>query len=191
MSRRSLTAALMLTALVGPAAAQTTDPARRAATRPPLQLHDESPVATPVPAPGPAPAPTPAPGPAETPAVAPEAVPPPAAAVHDAVARDPVAVVRAFYDALGRADGIAANAYLVPAKRGQGPFDPQAIAAFYGAMAEPLRVLATGRLDPRIVRVRYAWTHRSGRRCDGAADVILTPQDGRLLIERIHSLGGC
>ncbi|WP_029007330.1 hypothetical protein [Azospirillum halopraeferens] len=207
-------------ALPGTLSAQMPEPPAVPATRPPLQLHGEPPpapaagrqdsstppagiIVTPLPeAPAPAPSPAPmmappaaAPPPRPAPSAVPPSAPPPPAPVPapapTAGMDDAVAVVHAFYEALSRADGVAANAYVVPEKRGQGAYDPQGIAAFYGAMSEPLRLLATGRPDERVVRVRYAYTHRSGRRCDGSADVLLAVREGRLLIERIRPLNGC
>ena len=99
--------------------------------------------------------------------------------------------MRAFYAAMAAADGTRANTYLVVEKRNQGPYDVRAMGDFYGAMTEPLRLLDAKEIMQGLVRVRYHYVHRSGRRCDGTADVIVVPSDGRLLIERIRAFNGC
>lgn len=117
------------------------------------------------------------------------AVPPrPAPAVSAAT---PEQVVRAFYDALSRADGVAANTALIPEKRNAGAYEPGAIARYYAAMRDPLRVVALHARDPGLVQVHYTYTHASGRRCDGTAEVAVTQRDGAPLIERIKALNGC
>lgn len=108
-----------------------------------------------------------------------------------APAATPEQVVRAFYDALSRADGMAANSTLIPEKRGSGAYEPAAISRYYGAMREPLRVLGLKAGEPGMVQVRYTYTHASGRRCDGAAEVAISLRDGAPLIERIKALNGC
>lgn len=143
----------------------------------------------------PAPAPVAPRGIAVTP-LPPAAMPPPAPVPPPSAApvspRDEVlAVVEGFYNALSRGDGAQANAFLVPEKRNQGPFEIAGMTRFYSAMREPLRVVGVGRLDPDIVRVQYAYVHQSGRRCDGVADVVVHRVGGRPLIERIRALSGC
>lgn len=108
-----------------------------------------------------------------------------------APAATPEQVVRTFYDALSRADGMAANSALIPEKRGSGAYEPAAISRYYGAMREPLRVLGMSAGEPGMVQVRYTYTHASGRRCDGAAEVAVSLRDGAPLIERIKALNGC
>lgn len=129
-------------------------------------------------APAVVPAPAPAPGSAPNSTM----VPPPAAAED---------VVRAFYAAAGAADGARANAYLVAEKRNHGPYEVRAMSDFYGAMSEPLRLLDAKEIMQGLVRVRYHYVHRSGRRCDGTADVTVVPSEGGLLIERIRAFNGC
>lgn len=115
-------------------------------------------------------------------------LPRPAPAVS---AASPEQVVRAFYDALSRADGVAANSALIPEKRNAGAYEPGAIARYYAAMRDPLRVVALHARDPGLVQVHYTYTHASGRRCDGTAEVAVTQRDGAPLIERIKALNGC
>jgi len=151
-------------------------------------LPPPAPAQPPAPPPIVAPVPNPAPNtvvaPATAPATAPAAPPPPPAATAEDV-------VRAFYAAAAAADGPRANTYLVAEKRNQGPYEARAMGDFYGGMAEPLRLLDAKEIMQGLVRVRYHYVHRSGRRCDGTADVIVVPSEGRLLIERIRAFNGC
>lgn len=127
-----------------------------------------------------APPPVPAPAPLPVPAL------PPRAGVGDGVE-----VVRGFFAALTRADGTAANGFLVPEKRGKGAYDVAAMTHYYGNMREPLRLLSADYAGPDLVRARYHYVYASGRVCDGGAEVSLARRDGRPLIERIKALDGC
>ena len=98
------------------------------------------------------------------------------------------AVVRAFYDALGRGDGAAASAQVVPEKRATRAFSPEAISRFYGGLPEPLRRVGVTALAPDRFRVRYRYS--AGRiPCDGEAVVTLASRDGRDLIQSIRARG--
>lgn len=100
------------------------------------------------------------------------------------------AVVRAFYDALGRGDGETASALVVAEKRSTEAFSPRAISRFYGGLREPLRLTAVTPLDDGAFRVGYRYS--AGRsRCDGGAVVSLASQGGRDLIRSIRALSGC
>jgi len=189
---------LMAGALAAPAFAQA-----------PVQLYPRATPGAPAQAPAPEPArpvapPAPAPSavPSEPQPAAPRGIavtplPPTAPAPQTPAAVQPVptdavlAAVEGFYGALARGDGLRANEFLVPEKRNQGAYEAAAMTRFYSAMREPLQLIGIGRLDPEVVRVRYAYTHQSGRRCDGVADVTVRRIDGRALIERIRSLSGC
>lgn len=106
-----------------------------------------------------------------------------------APAADPYkAAALTFYQALSRGDGVAANASVIPEKRNHGAYSVSAIRDFYGHMSRPLMVTSVDRVGEDTVRVGYNWTHASGKRCEGAADVVLT-SDG--LIRRIAALNGC
>lgn len=100
------------------------------------------------------------------------------------------AVVRSFYDALGRGDGETASALVVAEKRSSRAFSPQTISRFYGGLSEPLRLTTIEPLDEGAFYVGYRYS--AGRsRCDGAALVNLTSRDGRELIHSIQALNGC
>ncbi len=99
-------------------------------------------------------------------------------------------VVRAFYLALGRGDGATANSLMTLEKRASPAFQPDAIEAFYGQMAEPLTLVsveATGTSD-YSVHYRYRKTSAS---CVGHAVVTTQDVQGRALIARIKPLGKC
>lgn len=159
----------------------------------PVPLPSMEPETAPVPAPGPSPEAPRLPQPAamQAPPADPAARPAPQPFPREPGVPDAEATVRGFYAALSRADGERANAYLIPEKRDAGPFEIDSMNRFYGAMREPLQILGIGRLDANLIRVRYAYEHRSGRRCEGAADVTLRGIGDGYLIERIRALNGC
>lgn len=105
-------------------------------------------------------------------------------------AGDGEAVVRSFYAALGRGDGIKASALVVPEKRSSRAFSAQAISRFYGGLREPLRLTAITSVGRDKYRVGYRYSAGSSR-CDGEAVVSLTSRDGRELIRSIQALNGC
>ncbi|AVA26057.1 crotonase/enoyl-CoA hydratase family protein (plasmid) [Rhizobium sp. NXC24] len=104
---------------------------------------------------------------------------------------DPLAAVVGFYGALAVADGETAAAFVIPDKRGKGPFSEANIHAFYSAMARPLTVTSTTRLSTSDVRVGYEYKTNAGRNCQGRADVQTVYQFGRTLISHIKALDGC
>lgn len=159
---------------------------------PPLAGPSEQPATAPrgievTPLPGPGGSPSSPPPPAvSAPAPAPSRPAPPATPGDAALT-----AIEGFYGALAQGDGALANTFLMPEKRNQGAYESAAMSRFYGEMREPLQLLGIGRLDPDVLRVRYAYTHQSGRRCDGVADVTVRYADGQALIERIRALSGC
>ena len=163
----------VMTALAGPMVANS------AFAQAPVQLYPRAAPAVPPPSQEPA-------------RPVPQPEPPSAPRGITVTPRDEVlAVVEGFYAALARGDGQQANEFLVPDKRNRGAYEIASMTRFYSAMSEPLRVIGVGRLDPLVVRVQYAYTHQSGRRCDGVADVTVHRIGGRALIERIRALSGC
>jgi hypothetical protein len=100
------------------------------------------------------------------------------------------ATVRAFYSALGTADGASASARVIPQKRSSGTFSPQALSRFYGSLLEPIRLNAIEPIAPGSYHVSYRYS--AGRsRCAGSAVVSLTTIDGSNLIRSIRALNGC
>jgi hypothetical protein len=103
----------------------------------------------------------------------------------------PVSLVRSFYEALAAGDGERAAQLIVPPKRDFGPYNPRAMSAFYGSLAEPIQLTAAYPHSGGSVFVRYRFTARGGHVCDGAADVRTAWVEGALLIDSIHSYSGC
>ncbi|MFD1952582.1 hypothetical protein ACFSGX_17525 [Sphingomonas arantia] len=100
------------------------------------------------------------------------------------------ATVRRFYAALGEGNGRAASAQVVPEKRASGAFAPDAMARFYGRLAEPIRLTRVVPLDAGRYRVSYRYS--AGRsRCEGSAVIRLADRDGRAFIRSIDALNGC
>lgn len=100
------------------------------------------------------------------------------------------AVVRAFYDALGRGDGETASGLVVAEKRTTDAFSSRAISRFYGGLPEPLRLTALTPLDDGAFFVEYGYS-AGWTRCEGGAVVALSSRDGRDLIHSINALNGC
>lgn len=70
--------------------------------------------------------------------------------------------VRGFYAALASGDGGEAANFIVPEKR-VGPFSPDQMSRFYGALASPLALLAIEPDGPDAYLVRYRFTSGAGR----------------------------
>lgn len=116
------------------------------------------------------------------------ATPRPSAPEGGGTARDAVA---GFYGALGRGDGIDAAHFLIPEKRGRGPFSAQAMSRFYGGMRRPLRLEGVWQVGPSTVRARYNFVARDGSRCDGQAVISVRETAAGSQIESIRALSGC
>ena len=102
-----------------------------------------------------------------------------------------LAAVRAFYEALGRADGETASGLVVPERRASGPYAPGSISRFYGSLAEPIRLLSATGAGGGDVEVRYRYRKPNGAACDGRAVVTTRSDGGAPLIARIKPLNGC
>lgn len=103
----------------------------------------------------------------------------------------PAEAVTGFYRALGRGDGIAAAGYLVPEKRGRGPFSAAAMQAFYGGLRRPLVLQSVEEIGPGTVRARYAFETRAGSVCDGEAVLRVRAEPDGQFIQNIRALSGC
>ena len=137
----------------------------------------------PSPSPSPSPSPASVPGPASgaplSPALPPE-IPRPTRsdASVDAVAK--------FYRALSAADGAAAAALVIPAKRGRGPFQEDKISTFYGSLREPLAIRSIRALDENHVEAKYRY--RATRTpCEGTAIVETESVRQQTLIRSIRA----
>jgi hypothetical protein len=96
-----------------------------------------------------------------------------------------------FYRALARGDGIGAEWYVVPEKRGSGAFVASGIERFYGDMPEPLRIVSAEETGPSTVSVRYRFTARGGAVCDGRSTVTVRETPEGFRIARILAPSGC
>lgn len=104
---------------------------------------------------------------------------------------DALGVVRAFYKALGQADGSRASSLVIPEKRVSGAFSAADISRFYGSLIEPLQLADVKLSGPNVALAEYTYILPGGRRCAGKALVNLTVRGGETLIERIRALAGC
>jgi hypothetical protein len=98
---------------------------------------------------------------------------------------DPVGAVRAFYLALARADGDAAQLLVVPEKRGIGPFNQVNIKQFYSSLPRPMEILGVELASNDVVKVKYHFARQNGSECRGDATVHTIFRAGRTLIQRI------
>jgi hypothetical protein len=104
---------------------------------------------------------------------------------------DPLGTVAAFYSALAAADGETAAAFVIPEKRGLGPFNEQSIHNFFGTLSVPLKVKAVSMKSETEVFVAYGYTKADGAVCDGQANVETVFRFGKTLISKIRALKGC
>jgi hypothetical protein len=102
----------------------------------------------------------------------------------------PVDTISGFYEALRRGDGLTAQAFIVPEKRGHGNFDPAAMSEWYGSLSEPLSLIAATQTSTNEVSARYHYVGPHGP-CDGLATLTLRQDGAHFLIERIEALHGC
>jgi hypothetical protein len=110
---------------------------------------------------------------------------------HDKQTYDPLGTVTAFYRALSEADGETAAAFVIPEKRGIGPFNEKRIHDFYGGLSMPLRLTTVSRTAENTVSVTYSYARADGDFCDGQATIETIYKFGKTLISRIHAPHGC
>ncbi|RST56220.1 hypothetical protein EJI01_05555 [Variovorax sp. MHTC-1] len=145
-----------------------------------------------MPAPAPVPAPmSPAPRAAPIPAPAEPMPAPTAPAASDlpaalSPADASVEAVAKFYRALSLADGEAAAAIVVPAKRGIGPFHEANMSRFYRSLREPLVVRSIRAIDENRVEARYRY-RATKTPCEGLAIVETQSVRQQTLIRSIRA----
>ena len=100
---------------------------------------------------------------------------------------DPLTATSRFYNALSRADGVAAAALVIPEKRGKGPFNEVNISNFFGSLKSPLKVESIVLVEPSKVNVTYNFVRQNGSICRSTATVVTEYKFGRTLIERISA----
>ena len=99
------------------------------------------------------------------------------------------AVVRGFYDALGRGNGAEASKFIVSESR-SGPFSPEAMSRFYGGLEEPLRLVHLQPIGPDQFFVRYVF-RIGARRCFGRAIATTVTRGGSNFISDVKAIDGC
>jgi hypothetical protein len=99
--------------------------------------------------------------------------------------------VRAFYLALGEADGNKAASLVIPEKQGTGNYKPAEMTKFYGSLAERLRLIDVVDLGSNKYRATYAFKTTSGRVCDGNSIVTVVKRGAQSFIESTRALNGC
>ncbi len=105
--------------------------------------------------------------------------------------RASVTAVRAFYSALGQADGARAAATVVPEKRENGPLSARELTRFYSSLRAPLHVTQVAPIDDNTVFVRYQFVSATNRLCSGTATVSTTQRDGDTLVRGIRGVDEC
>ncbi|MDM0078626.1 hypothetical protein QTH90_29760 [Variovorax sp. J2P1-59] len=97
-----------------------------------------------------------------------------------------VQAVESFYRALSVADGKAAAAVVIPAKRGAGPFNENNMARFFGSFDRPLLIRSLRAIDDRRVEARYSY-RVSRTTCEGTAIVETQRVGQQILIRSIRA----
>jgi hypothetical protein len=130
---------------------------------------------------------------------APPAHPPPArdevsvpiAAPAHPAARESVAVVRDFYQALGDGDARLATTLVAPEQRDAGSLSAERIRRFAASVRQPVRVTDIRAVDDSTVAVRYQFVSSANQLCQGSADVATTERDDHVMIRGIKSTYAC
>jgi periplasmic protein-like protein len=95
-------------------------------------------------------------------------------------------VVSGFYSALSNADGDLAAAYVIPEKRGIGPFNQLNIYKFYSSLKQPLVVHNITQVNESQFRVNYSFV-KTKSQCNGNALVTVKNRNGYYLIQSIKA----
>lgn len=95
-------------------------------------------------------------------------------------------VVAGFYNALSVADGDLAAAYVIPEKRGIGPFNQKNIFKFYSSLRIPLKVQSIKQISNNQFKVNYTFT-ATKTQCKGIATVNIVNRNGYYLIQSIKA----
>lgn len=98
----------------------------------------------------------------------------------------PYDVVNGFYQALSIADGDLAAAYVIPEKRGVGPFNQTNIYHFYSSLRIPLKVQNIIQVNHDKFEVNYTYT-ATKTQCNGKATITLENHNGYYLIKSIKA----
>jgi len=99
---------------------------------------------------------------------------------------DPISAVNGFYRALSRADGEMAASFVIPEKRGKGPFNEANISRYYGNMTKPLTIKSITKKGKDLVEISYSY--RSPQKtCEATALVETESYYGNTLIKKIKA----
>lgn len=103
-------------------------------------------------------------------------------------AADPgAAVVTAFFTALGRGDGAAAAARVVPEKR-KDNYDPQKMTATYSKFSTQLRLISVVASGANTYQATYTYqTSPTNSACMTTATINVTERDGQYFIQSIRA----
>lgn len=99
--------------------------------------------------------------------------------------------VEAFYLSLEIGDGASAAMFVVPDKRGKGPFSAVALTDFYSHLKQPLKLLGVTQLSENRFRAKYTFETQDGKNCNGSSVVTTKQVDGLNLVSSIKSESGC
>jgi hypothetical protein len=94
--------------------------------------------------------------------------------------------VRAFYSALGRADGSRAASLVISEKRASGPLSASAITNYYSSLSKPLQLVGLVSLGDNRYQAEYSYGAGS-RTCHGLAVVTMVQRDGSTFVEGIRA----
>lgn len=97
-----------------------------------------------------------------------------------------VETVASFYSALAVGNGKSASAFVIPAKRGIGPFNEARMSKFYRSFKEPLLVRSVRKVDRNFVEARYSY-RVSKTKCEGTALVETEVVHEQTLIRSIRA----
>jgi TIR domain len=111
------------------------------------------------------------------------------AALSNEIADPGADVVRAFYTALGRGDGAAAAAFVIP-ERQKGGLSSQEMTHFFSTLAEPLQLISVASNGQNTYQASYTY-RASTKICNNTVIVSLTRRNGKYLIQNIDAHGGC
>jgi hypothetical protein len=98
--------------------------------------------------------------------------------------------IEGFYAALHSGDGATAATFVIPEKTKIGPFAPASLTAFYGSLAEPIKLLDIHPAGKDRFAVRY-YFRNGAKTCDGSATVTTVDRAGRNFIKAIQTQSGC
>jgi len=97
------------------------------------------------------------------------------------------AVVAAFFDALGRGDGVAAAALIIPEKR-KDNYDPQRMTQTYSKFVSRLHLTGVVASGPHTYQATYTYqTSPSNSVCATTATVTVTERAGQYFIQTIRA----